>query len=554
MKALICICVITLSCLFHVSSERVPPNIVLLLADNLGYNDISIFGAPSSQTPHIDRLGLEGLKLNNWNSAAHLCSASRAAILTGRYPAKMGIFPRVFRVDAEYGLLPKEITLAEYLRDKNYSTSIVGKWHLGHRPEYLPTNQGFDEWTGIPYHMSGGSVDGHECFADTNRSMWLPLYENEKIVEQPVNLETLAKRYADRATSFIERNAKKKPFFLFMSFSHVHQLCAPKFGEEQASCQWSKRKNGSDTSTFVDAVEEMDWIAGQILQKLDNLKITNETLVLFTSDNGPWVAEQECSGSKGAFEGRWLYDNTDRACTACPSDYLPISPSNEEHICILPGTNRKLKGVPCGADTGLGSVWEANLRMPALVRWPGQIQGGTESMAIMSSLDVVPTILSIVKQDIPDNLDGMDLSSIWLDPSRYAVNTKDRVLFFWRDGFKSGPLPSPYGRFDVAAIKIGDRIKVWLWTKSSHYNEDVEMYHDPPLLFDVLSDPGEAFPLSADDYPDLVARIPRLVAEHKKSIPQTFPLALYHSIKYIPCSNKETNCRTSTSLSDIELA
>lgn len=402
--------------------------------------------------------------------------------------------------------------------------------------------------------MSGGSVDNHECFADTNRTMWLPLYENEKIIEQPVNLETLAQRYAHRATDFIERNAKKKPFFLFMSFSHVHQLCAPKFGNEQETCQWAKKKNGSGTSTFVDAVEEMDWIAGKILQKLDDLMITNETLVLFTSDNGPWVAEQECSGSKGPFEGRWLYDNTDPRCTACPSDYIPISPSSEEHICIIPGTNRKLKGVPCGADTGLGSVWEANLRMPALVRWPGHIQGGTESMVMMSSLDIVPTMLAIVKHDIPDNLDGMDMTSVWLDASGHGMSTENRTLFFWRDGFKNGPLPSPYGRFDVAAVKIGDRIKAWLWTKSGHYNEDVEVYHDPPLLFDILSDPGEAFPLSPEDYAELLARIPKLIEDHKKSMPPTFPLALYHDRKFIPCFDKATNCRTSTLFGDAEFA
>lgn len=133
-----------------------PPNVVILFADNLAYADIGLFGAPSSaQTPNIDHLGFQGIKLNNWNSAAHLCSASRATLLTGKYPIRTGVYPGVFKPDAVNGLLPNETTIAEIFKEEGYATSIVGKWHLGHRPEFLPTNQGFDEWLGVPYHMSG---------------------------------------------------------------------------------------------------------------------------------------------------------------------------------------------------------------------------------------------------------------------------------------------------------------------------------------------------------------------------------------------------------------
>lgn len=279
------------------------PNIVILFADNLAYNDVGIFGSPTAKTPNIDRLGFEGLKLNNWNSAAHLCSASRAALLTGKYPARLGVYPRVFRPDAVFGLMPNETTIAEHLKQQGYATSIVGKWHLGHRPAYLPTNQGFDQWLGIPYHMSGGSLDNHICNTDVNETMWLPLYEGDKIIQQPVRVQDLATRYANAASSFIKRNAANgTPFFLYMSFSHVHQLCAPRDYPEQAQCQWS---SDGRSGTFVDAVEEMDWIAGRILETLDGKGLTNDTLVLFTSDNGPWVAEQSCAGSKGPFEGQW---------------------------------------------------------------------------------------------------------------------------------------------------------------------------------------------------------------------------------------------------------
>ena len=282
------------------------PNIVILFADNLGYEDVSTFQSSSTlgrtKTPNIDRLAEEGMKFLNWNSAAALCSASRAALLTGKYPVRTGVYPRVFRPDAKYGLLPEEVTLAELLKIEGYSTSIVGKWHLGHREDYLPTNQGFDSWFGIPYHMSGGSVDNHTCNVDHNGTMWLPLYEDNTIVEQPVQLSNLASRYASRAANFIVENSERKqPFFLYMAFSHVHQLCAPRDLPEQTTCQWGSKQN----PTFSSAVEEMDWIVGQIVHALESSSVSNNTFVLFTSDNGPWVAEQACSGSKGPFEGQW---------------------------------------------------------------------------------------------------------------------------------------------------------------------------------------------------------------------------------------------------------
>jgi arylsulfatase A len=254
------------SAVIAISEETSRPNFVILFADNLGYADISLFGAPTAQTPNIDRLGIEGIKLNNWNSAAHLCSASRASLLTGKYAVRTGVYPGVFKPDAVHGMLPSEMTIAEYLKEEGYATSIVGKWHLGHRPEFLPTNQGFDEWLGIPYHMSGGSLDNHTCAFDRTEEM-----------------------------------REQTPFFLYLPFSHVHQLCAPRDQPEQQTCQWS----ASGVASFTDAVEEMDWIAGQVLEALDEAGVADDTLVLFTSDNGPWVAEQSCSGFKGPFEGRW---------------------------------------------------------------------------------------------------------------------------------------------------------------------------------------------------------------------------------------------------------
>ena len=612
------------------------PNIVILLADNLGHGDISSFGSAISpgRTPNIDRYVVrEGRKLSAWNSVDHLCSPSRASLLTGRYPIRSGVYPGVFKPDSAYGMSLQEVTLAEYLKEHgNYATSIIGKWHLGHTKGYLPTDRGFDEWIGLPYHPSGGSLDGHVCGYDKQENQWLPLYKNDQIIQQPVQLNGLAHVYANAADDFIRRHSnnddthKHDPFFLYVPFSHVHQLCAP----VRESCQWATTtttttkitKNGtttvkeedilspSFTASFGDAVEEMDWIAGQIFSSLQKYNVDDNTIVLFTSDNGPWLAEQKCSGSRGPFEGRWLrdhllmmHDDDDKkkkSCTACPHDYKSSPTPDRPRRCIhnamdmtsLGNKIYTLDGVPCGEDVGLGSLWEANIRVPAAIRWKGIIEPGTESMEAISTIDVVPTLLSLLfqnnhneKNEIKNNiiagdsnnnhnkvsyrkqmiqLDGVDASHV-LFPSnnddqqqqqqqqQHLSSLEERPLFFWRDGFADGHLPPPYGRFDVCAVKLG-RIKLWFYTKSSHYNDDPMVYHDPPLLFDWLSDPAEAYPLDPNQYKDLIDKVKQLVQQHKTSIGTTHPLTFPRDPKNIPCADPNNHCRTkNTSNHDDEL-
>eukprot|EP00980_Cylindrotheca_fusiformis_P004021 scaffold880_cov132-Cylindrotheca_fusiformis.AAC.17 len=368
--------------------------------------------------------------------------------------------------------------------------------------------------------------------------MLLPLYEDASIVQQPVKLNDLATLYSTSAKTFIEENrAKTTPFFLYMAFSHVHQLCAPKNMPEQRNCQWAEKEN----ATFPDAVSEMDWIAGNVLRSLDSTGSMNNTLVLFTSDNGPWVAEQACSGSKGPFTADWFRRKANPGCIACPHEYIPDPTEERPQRCVLPETELELDGVPCGEDTGLGSVWEANLRMPALARLPGSILPNSETDVLVSTLDVIPTFLSMIGRPLPTNLDGIDMSQAF-----YGKQTKveeKRILFFWRDGFGSGPLPAPYGRFDVAAVKYG-KLKAWFWTKSAHYNTDVELYHDPPLLFDVLSDPAESMPLDATNYHEEVQLIKEMVEKHKESVGETVPLCLDSDPAFLPCVDRAAGCRT----------
>jgi arylsulfatase A len=244
-----------------------PPNFVVFFADNLGYADIGAFGAAASVTPNIDRLAAEGLRLKQWNSGQSLCSPSRAALMTGRLNVRTGVYPHVFASDAVHGLPQTETTVAEYLQRAGFATACAGKWHMGQRPEYLPTRRGFDEYLGVPYSMDMGSLDASRihsaihCVTDVNGTAWLPLLHNEAVAEQPVDLSSLAQRYAAFARSFIRRSvAARKPFFLYVPFSHVHQLCAPSRG------QWASLAfaNASGVGPFEDAVMEMDWITGEV--------------------------------------------------------------------------------------------------------------------------------------------------------------------------------------------------------------------------------------------------------------------------------------------------
>lgn len=410
------------------------PNVVILLADNLGYEDVSWFAQTkpegrASATPNIDSIGRDGMTFTNWNSAAHLCSASRAALLTGLYPARTGIFPGVFHPDAAWGM--EQNTLATFLRQKNFSTAAIGKWHLGHLPPYLPTQMGFDSWLGVPYHMSGGSVDNHTCVFDLHHQQWLPLYRDTKIVEQPVQTHRLAEYYASEASNFISQQAaQKSPFFLYMAFSHVHQLCASATRPEPLVCQWA----ASENATFADAIGEMDNIVGSILESLRVSGVENNTIVVFTSDNGPWVAEQSCSGLKGPFQAEWFRQQVPDSCTACPHDYRPNPLPEQPRRCVNERSGMAVDGVHCGEDTGLGSIWEANLRMPTLIRWPMRVTAGSRTQELASALDLVPTILSVVDADFYNvsQFDGEDISSLLFQSSG---SLPERILFFWRDGF-----------------------------------------------------------------------------------------------------------------------
>jgi arylsulfatase A-like enzyme len=262
------------------SSPPKPPNIIIIFADDLGYGDLGCFGHPTISTPNLDRMAREGLKLTQFYVGECVCTPSRAALLTGRLPIRSGMCGDARRVlfsDSTGGLQDSETTIAEALKTKNYATACVGKWHLGHLPQYLPMRHGFDSYYGIPY---------------SNDMKPTVLLRGGQVIEEPVDQTTLTQRYTAEALTFIRQN-RQGPFFLYMAhnFPHVPLYASSEF------------KGKSRRGLYGDAVEELDASAGRVLDTLRELKIDDQTFVFFTSDNGPWLIKNEDGGSAGLLRG-----------------------------------------------------------------------------------------------------------------------------------------------------------------------------------------------------------------------------------------------------------
>ena len=330
------------------SSAAQLPNLVIIFCDDLGYGDLGCYGS-RIRTPNLDRMAAEGMRFMQHISANPVCSPSRASLLTGRYPTRVGV-PRVLNPKDTTGLPKDELTLAEMLKPLGYKTMCIGKWHLGHLPEFLPTNRGFDEYFGIPY---------------SNDMKPTPLLHNTETVEEPARQETLTQRYTEHALRFL-REAKDSPFFLYFAhtFPHIPLHVSPRF------------RGRSPLGLYGDVVEEIDWSVGEVLGALKQLGLEDRTLVLFSSDNGPWY-----QGSPGRLRGR------------------------------------------------KGSTWEGGVRVPFLARWPGRIPKGRVSNALTSMMDIVPTFLKLAGAPPPPKpLDGVDIWPI-LSGQREELE-REALLYF----------------------------------------------------------------------------------------------------------------------------
>ena len=395
------------------------PNFIVIFTDDLGYGDVGKEGSPLIQTPHIDRMEREGVRLTNHFSSANVCTPSRAGLLTGRYPIRAGLAHNVLFPNDEHGLPHDEITIAGALKGAGYRTGMYGKWHLGTEDVSWPTDHGFDEFYGIAY---------------SNDMVPLPLYRNKEILEEPTDQTTITKRLTHWAIDFI-KEIPDEPFFIYLPHPMPH---VPLFvSDDFEGRSWA--------GLYGDVIEEIDWSVGEILKALDELDIDDRTILIFTSDNGPW------------FEGS-------------------------------AGELRERKGA---------ASWEGGFRVPFIVRWPGVIPPGVSSDAISMNFDVFPTLLNLAKVELPGDreIDGKD---IW--PVLLGSNSSPHEYLFFFNNEEITAVRSQRWKFVIRSHYRG-----FLFPFEGEFRGSPHYYH-PGLLFDLELNPEEQFSFTRE-YPEVVEKM-----------------------------------------------
>lgn len=453
-------------------AENAPrPNFIIIFTDDQGYQDLGCFGSPQIRTPNLDRMAAEGIRFTDFYVGASVCSASRACLLTGRYSGRNGVggvyFPDVG------GMNPEETTIAEVLREAGYATACFGKWHLGDRTEYLPTNRGFDTWFGIPYsndmwigpsqrisplavfregwdldraladQKAAGGLKHHpkryDALTAAGMKSRAPLMEGIEIVEYPADQATLTRRYFDRAIDFIDKT-DHRPFLIYLAPTMPH---VPLF----ASGQFEGK---SERGLYGDVIEEIDWNVGRLLDHLSQSGADENTLVIYASDNGPWLSKGDQAGSS-----------------------LPLR-------------------------DGKFSNYEGGIRTPTLARWPGTIPAGTVSNEVGATIDILPTLVALAGADRPEGviIDGTDLSAHLADPTA-AIERADGFYIF--------------NKTDVIGLRQGD------WKYLRHEGIRKADPETPPELYNLAEDISETTNL-AETHPDKAAELDRLIAAFAETL------------------------------------
>lgn len=441
------------------------PNFIVIFADDLGYGDLGVFGHPTIKTPTLDRLAFEGQKWTNFYVAAPVCTPSRAGLLTGRLPIRSGMCSdkrRVLFPDSNGGLPQSEITIAKALKGNGYQTAAIGKWHLGHKLPFLPTNHGFDSYFGIPYSNDMDKIKGTSYFEDQftfakdeyYQAYNVPLMRDEKIIERPADQRTITKRYTEEAVQKI-KEMSGEPFFIYLAHSLPH---IPLFRSEEF-------KNSSVAGIYGDVIEEIDWSVDQIIKALEEEGIAENTLVVFTSDNGPWHIFKTHGGSSGLLRG------------------------------------------------AKGGTFEGGMREPTIFWWPEKLKSGTV-MEMGTTMDLLPTFCKLSNTEIPNDriYDGYDIS-----PVLFGTGDGEREVVFYYRGEK------------VYAVRKGDYkahfiIQNEYGTQTAHpiTNPMLEIENsstklEQPLLYNVSIDPAEKYNI-AKEHPEILKEIKLVLNEHLKTI------------------------------------
>jgi arylsulfatase A-like enzyme len=434
------------------------PNFIVILTDDQGYGDLGCHGSQVINTPCLDQMATEGIRFTDFYVASPFCSPSRAALLTGRVPAKCGV-PYVLFPTEHHGLPPDEITLAEQLQSAGYATGMVGKWHLGWRRELRPRQQGFDDYFGLLLTNDCEEWKVGEPFRQLSNFEPLSLRHNDEVVEQPVDQTFLTEKYTQKAVEFIQRH-RDRPFFLYLAHSmpHVPQYASPKFSGR------------SQDGLYGDCIEEIDASTGRILKELRDQNLAERTLVIFTSDNGANVRNLDKPDINPRFPGR-----------------------------AFGGSNGRLRG-------GKGTTFEGGVRVPCIAWWPGTINGGRVENSPCSTLDLFPTFSQLSGAKLPNDrkLDGLDISHLLKTPKSEVVS--DRLLTHYF-GVQLQAVRQGKWKLFVPIESLPERRLPSLWF--DHQPGLFARQHrtwQKPTLYDIVADPSESNDL-ADQHPGIVSEL-----------------------------------------------
>lgn len=460
---------VVFSLLFLSETLAAPPNVVLILADDLGYGDLGCYGSQKIRTPHLDRIAREGMRFTSFYVPQAVCTASRAGLMSGCYPNRIGM-QGALNHTSKVGIHPDEWLLPEMLKDQGYATICIGKWHLGTVPELRATRHGFDEWFGIPY--SNDNSKFHPVLAAEMPK--LPLHDGDQVVDLDPDQSRFTQRFTERAIAFIEQH-REQPFFVYLPHVMPH---VPIFASE-------KFRGRSGHGLYADTVEELDGSVGELLSALDRLKLADNTLVIFFSDNGPWLSYGEHTGSAG--------------------------PLREGKL----------------------TAFEGGVRVPLLVRWPGQVPAGRVCDEPLLSLDWLPTITELIGgKPSTKAIDGRSAKPLLLSeagaksPHQAIVFYSGEELHAIRSGNWKLHFPHPYLTTAGAPGKGGKPSNWGQGTPLSIKDSSVQAIasrHGQKVaqlslsLYDLSIDPGETNNL-ADQHPDVVARLNALAKPYRAEL------------------------------------
>ena len=439
-----------------------PTNIIVVFIDDMGYGDLGCYGATGYKTPNLDRMAAQGVRFTNFVSAQAVCSASRAGIMTGCYPNRVGISGALMP-DSKIGLNPNEETIAEVLKKQHYKSIAIGKWHLGCLKEFLPKQQGFDEYLGLPYSndMWPVNYDGTPITKESKGRKYgyppLPLIEGDvpvKLLNTLDDQSELTTLYTERAVRFINEN-KKNPFFIYLAHSMCHVPLAVS----------GKFRGKSEQGMFGDVIMEIDWSVGEIMKSLEANGLTKNTLVVFTADNGPWLNYGNHAGSAG------------------------------------------------GLKEGKGSSTEGGQREPCIMKWPGHIPEGIICNKLASTIDLLPTFAAITKAPLPGKkIDGVNILPLLLGDTE--ANPRESFLYYYRKNSLEGIRK---GNWKLVFAHPGRTYHGFKPGNDGFPGGTNENFNFEEALYDLRRDPGEQYDVK-ELYPEVVTELKKLADEAREDL------------------------------------